>query len=104
MASNQAQSEERKKQALQMKMRRALDDSYAALEGQKNIQSFLAFSFEEALDNQIERISGADTRLRPNEITRVDRIKSNLTEAIASIKQIPPEAFLVAIKGRDVNT
>lgn len=104
MATQQEQSEERQKQSAQMKMRRALDDAYGALEGQKCTQTFLAFSFEEALDNQIERISGTSTRLRPNEIDRVKRVRDSLTEAVAAIKQVPPEAFLIAIKGRDVNT
>lgn len=83
-------------------MRRALDDAYGALEGQKATQAFLSFSFEEAMDNQIDRISGTSTRLRPNELDRVARIKSQLVEAVAAIKQVPPEAFMQK-SDRDVN-
>jgi hypothetical protein len=102
--SKQDVSAERKKQADQMKMRRALDDAYGALEGQKNIQSFTAFTFEEALDNQIERISGTSSRLRPNELDRVSKVRENLTEAITAIKKAPPESFLPVSSTRDVNT
>lgn len=104
MASKQEQSEERRKQSAQMKMRRVLDDAYGALEGQKCTQSFLAFSFEEALNNQIERLSGTSTRLRPNELERVTRVRDSLREAVAAIKQVPPEAFLATTSERDVNT
>lgn len=104
MASQQEQAQERSKQSLQMKMRRALDDAYGALEGQKCIQTFSAFSFEEALDNQIERIAGASTRLRPNELDRVARTKSSVLEAVDAIKQVPPEAFMSEVPSRDVNT
>lgn len=104
MASTQDHAEERKKQAAQVKMRRMLSDAYAALEGQKSIQAFTSFSFEEALDNQIDRISGSSSRIRPNELDRVARIEMGLQEAVKAIKQVPPEAFLEAISGRDVNT
>lgn len=104
MASDQSKSEEREKQAAQMKLRRALDDAYGSLEGQRTTQSFLAFSFEEAMSNQIERISGASSRLRPNELDRVERIRSNLVTAVEAIKKIPPEAFMATVDGRDVNS
>ncbi len=104
MASEQDKLEERTKQTQQMKMRRALDAAYGALEGQKCIQSFTTYSFEEALDQQIEAISGTGSRLRPNELDRVERIRQDLVTAVASIKEVPPEAFLPKSEGRDVNT
>lgn len=95
---------EQQKQQDQLKLRIALNDAYAALEGQKSVQSFLAFTFEEAISNQIDRLTGTSTRLRPNELDRVNNIQQTLTNAIAQIKQTPPEDFLEPNQGRDVNT
>lgn len=102
--SPQGLSTDQQKQQDQMKMREALGDAYAALVAQQNTQSFVAFTFEEAAANQLDRLTGPSTRLRPNEVDRVTRIRDNLTTAIAAIKKIPPEAFLEPNEGRDVNT
>jgi hypothetical protein len=104
VASDKDKSEERAQQTAQMKMRSAINDAYAALQGDAATQSFVAFTFEEAVDSQIERISGTSTRLRPNELDRVTAIQNNLTQAIQVIKQSPPSAFMAPDPTRDVNT
>lgn len=85
-------------------MRRALNDSYAVLEATKYTTTAIAFSFEEAMAQQIERIEGQGSRIRPSELERVDRIEKSLLQAVEEIKQIPPEEFAARIRGRDVNT
>jgi len=85
-------------------MKVALNDAYAALLAQAATQSFIAFTFEEALTSQIASISGPSTRLRPNELDRITQIQSNLTQAISVIKQTPPADFLPPDASRDVNT
>lgn len=82
----------------------ALNDAYAQLESEKAIQSFNAFTFEEALANQIERIEGESTKIRPNELDRTERIYQNLVKAVEELKQVPPEKFLTKDNARDVNT
>ena len=57
-----------------------------------------------AADQQIERIEGKGTATRPNELERVDKIESDLLNAVAQIRDIPPENFLLADPTRDVNT
>jgi len=93
-----------KLQAQNLEIRENLNNAYAAVEGEKAVQSFSAFTFEDALDAQIERIIGAGTDVRPNELRRVDKIESNVISAVAKVKALPPSAFLEAKNERDVNT
>lgn len=104
MATKEETAEEANKQQAHLKQRTALNNAYAAIEGQKSIQSFTAFTFEEALDNQIERIEGESSRLRPNELDRVKRVEEEVIKAAEEIKKIPPEQFLQQDESRDVNT
>jgi len=97
-------NEEGKLQKFHLNQRRAVNNAYAALEGQKNTQSFASFTFEDAVDLQIERIEGEGTKLRPNELERVDRIEQGLIKAVEQLKEVPPEQFLEADPDRDVNT
>lgn len=93
-----------KLQSQNLAIREHLNDAYAAVEGQKAVQSFAAFTFEDALDEQIERIEGADTDMRPNELHRVDRVETNVLAAVAKIKALPANAFVEPRDERDVNT
>jgi hypothetical protein len=85
------------------RFRESLSNAYTALQSERVIQSFSAFTFEEALDAQIERIEGAGTQLRPNELDRVDRILSQVVESVEQIKALPPESFVKPSGTDDVN-
>ena len=104
MADRQDTSTEHELQSLHVKQRQAINDAFAQLEGEKTVQSFNAFTLEEALDLQIERIEGESTRIRPNELDRTERVYQNLTTAAEELKKIPPEMFLSKDSSRDVNT
>jgi hypothetical protein len=93
-----------KLQSQNLEIRESLNNAYAAIEGQKSVQSFAAFTFEDALDLQIERIEGADTDARPNELHRIDKIENNVVAAVAKVKAMPPTAFVEPRDDRDVNT
>jgi hypothetical protein len=84
--------------------RQALSDVYSALEAEKTINSFSAFTLEEALDAQIERISGQSTKLRPNVLERVDSMESKLLQAAEQLKATNPEDFVEKNENGDVNT
>jgi len=103
MAQDQ-DNEEKSLQQFNLNQRRAINNAYAALEGQKNINSFSAFTFEDAMDLQIERIEGTGSKLRPNELERVDNIEQEMIKAVAELKDVPPEQFLKPDEDRDVNT
>jgi hypothetical protein len=91
-------------QSQNLTLRTALNDAYAAVNGNKAVQSFSALTFEDLADQQIQRISGTDTQTRPNELHRVQNILTNLTQAVAQIKALPPESFADQDPNRDVNT
>ena|SRR5215204_844093 len=103
MASKE-DNEARASQTKNLMERIALSDGYAAMLGQQSIQSFNAFTFEEALDAQIERIEGKGTDRRPNALVRVDRIEGSLLQAISVLKNTAPEEFIEPSDDQDVNT
>lgn len=87
-----------------LELRQAIGDAYAAIESAKTTQTFAALTFEDLLDQQIERISGASTQLRPNALDRITQIVNNVTTAVTQIKALPPEQFQQSDATRDVNT
>lgn len=87
-----------------LELRRAISDAYAFVEGQKLVQSFSAVTFEELLDQQIERIEGASTTQKPNEIDRVTRVEQDVISAVAKIKKMPDDAFRKTPEDNGVNT
>lgn len=89
---------------LNLELRRVLNDSVGAVLGRQTTESFFALTFEELADQQIERIEGKGTDVRPNELERVSKIESDLLNAVAQIRNIPPENFLLSDPGKDVNT
>lgn len=93
-----------KLQAQNLELRKALSDAYSAVEGQKSVQSFNALTFEDLVDQQIERISGKDTQARPNDLNRIQKVLANVVDAVAKIKAMPPENFAKQDEQRDVNT
>lgn len=104
MSGTASKKDDPKLQSQNLKLRTAISDAYAAVEGYKSVQTFNAITFEDLADQQIERISGKDSQSRPNELNRVKRVVENLKQAVAQIKTLPPEAFADADKDRDVNT
>jgi hypothetical protein len=76
-----------------LKLRRQFSNAYAAIMGTQTSKEFSAFTFEEALQQQLDRIQGESTKLRPNELERVDKIESELLSAVEQTKALPPESF-----------
>jgi uncharacterized protein YicC (UPF0701 family) len=91
-------------QDLSLRLRRQVSNAYAAVRGEQTAKDFAAYTFEEALDAQIERIEGEGTQLRPNLLDRVTRIETELVSAVEEIKAMPPESFIEPNPDEDVNT
>jgi hypothetical protein len=104
MASEKERGQDQATQAQNLKEREALGNAYASLLGQKDVQSWASFTFEEALDTQIEDIEGASTAKRPNQLDRVTRIEQSALNAIAKLREVPPEQFIDPDDEADVNT
>jgi len=90
-ASDKDQQAEQQDEAL--RLRRQFSEAYAALLGTQTARDFSRYTFEEALDQQIERIEGAGTSLRPNLLDRIEKIKQNVISAVRQTKEMPPESF-----------
>jgi hypothetical protein len=104
VSTKDQENEERRVMAQHSAQRRAINNSYASLLADASIESFQAFTFEEAVDAQIERIEGAGTDIRPNLKDRTDRIRNSVVKAAEELKKIPPDQFLDKDPERDVNT
>jgi hypothetical protein len=91
-------------QDLSLRLRRQLSNAYASILGEQTAKDFSAFTFEEAVDAQIERIEGEDTEMRPNLRNRVLKIKNETLKAVEEIKNMPPEAFIEKKEDEDANT
>ena len=87
-----------------VQQRQALSDVYGALEGEKVTNAFSAYTFEEALEAQVKRISGPGTKIRPNALERVDNMESKLLQSVAQLKDTDPELFREPDEDQDVNT
>jgi hypothetical protein len=104
MATTEEKNEADAKQLRNIRQRESLSNAYAALLGEQNIQSFTAFTFEEGMDALIEDIEGEDSEIHPNQLKRVERIRGNLLKAVAEIREIKPEEFVLKNEEEDVNT
>ena len=105
MTDNQSsQNEEEAKQELADELRRAVSSAYAFVRGQETNDSFLAITFEEVLDQQIERIEGEGTALRPNVLDRITKLKEDILAAVESIKAQPDDFFKAHDDAQDAVT
>jgi len=104
MATKDETNEEQSLQRAHIRQRRAVNNALGSLLGSHNNQAFQAFTFEDAVDLQIERIEGKGTPLRPSRLDHVDRIEKELIQAVAALKTVPPERFVEASPDEDVNT
>lgn len=89
---------------LNFQLRLVINQSLGAVQGRQTAEAFAAITYEELANQQIERITGPGTTTRPNELERINKIESDMTNAVAQIRNIPPENFLMRDTSRDVNT
>lgn len=89
---------------LTFQMRRVVNQAYSALRGQESVQTFAAYTLEDALDEQIEAIEGSPKNRRANKLEVVDSVENDLLSLADKIKKTPPEAFTQKNEGKDVNT
>jgi hypothetical protein len=88
MATEQEKTREKEEDTQTQRLRGALNDAYAFVLGQQSVRSFAAYTFEDALDAQIERIDGTSTAIRPNELERVERIREKVVAAAAEVEEL----------------
>ena len=96
--------QDEKQQALNLELRQDIGNAYAAVKGSELSKGFASVTFEELLDQQIERISGKSFDQRPNELERVDKTEQRLLAAVEKIRALPPEFFRRPDPNKDVNS
>jgi len=96
--------EDQKADDLSFELRQNINDAYAFVEGAKSTQTFATVTFEDLMDQQIERLVGKDTESRPNPLHRIDKVEQRLKSTIEQIKKVPPEAFRLRDERDAVNT
>jgi len=104
MAEGNTNDEAAQQQEQNLQLREALNNAYGFIEDQKSVQTFSTITFEELMDQQIERLVGADTDSRPNVFNRITKIKESVVKAVENIKSLPDNAFVDADPDTDVNT
>src|SRR5437879_4280318 len=104
MANNPKSEAEQSSDQLAFELRQAVSNAYAFVKGRESVQSFASFTFEDAMDRQIEAIEGKDSPSRPNQLHRVDKIENDIVTAAQKIKSLPPELFNEPDASKDVNT
>jgi|SRR5690606_15383009 len=97
-------NQEREALDLNFELRRILSNSYNYVLGQQATQSFSAITYEELANEQIERIEGAGTPVRPNELERLTRIEREVVSLVEQVREIPPDQFILRDEAADVNT
>lgn len=103
MATAKKPTAEEERQDRNLELRTSLNNAFAAVEAQKKTKSFDAVTFEELLDDQIQRLSVGSQR-RPSSLERVQRTLNDLTKAIKQINDMPADAFAKPDSSKDVNT
>jgi len=97
-------SEDQKGDELNFELRKNINDAYAFVEGSKSTQTFATVTFEDLMDQQIERLVGKDTAARPNPYHRIEKIEQAMKSTVAKIKSLPADAFVLRDKNDSVNT
>jgi len=98
------EKEDQKADDLSFELRQNINNAYAFLEGAKSTQTFAMVTFEDLMDQQIERLVGKDSESRPNPYNRISKVERSLKTTIEQIKKIPPEAFKLRDARDSVNT
>lgn len=96
--------EDQKIDDLNFELRQNINDAYAFVESSKNTQTLATVTFEDLMDQQIERLSGKDTEARPNPLNRIKKVETQIKAIIAQIKKLPDNAFRVRDTRDSVNT
>lgn len=84
-------------------IRRDLENGYAFVEGHRYTETAAAFTIEEGMDRFIERMTGKPP-FRPNELDKIQAVRSRVLAAVEKAKTISPEAFIKANAESNVNT
>lgn len=84
--------------------RRVLASAISELRSQEVREAFSSLSIEELVDQQIDFLAEGTDPVRPPRLKRIQKLRQELTDAIAAVRATPPENFRQADVTEDVNT
>ena len=73
-------------------LREAVNNAYGYLKGSETTSSFQAVTFEEAMQRQLDVITGANGA-GPSEIQQIQKVQSDLASCINTIQSTSPDQF-----------
>lgn len=87
---------------LSIELRRILGDAYSFVRGSQFTQTVANITFEELIDQAIQRIEGTDNRslVRCTKLDRVKKIKEEVISAVTTAKSKPPEQWIIESDSR----
>lgn len=87
-----ASSTKTKQGKLSMQMREILAEAYAFVRGRQYMETAANLTYEELLDEAINRIEGTKGRkeIRSTLLERVQKIKQDISTAVDTVKSKPP--------------
>lgn len=82
---------------LNLKMREMLASAYGFVRGRQYTDSISNITYEELLDKAIDRIEGTRGRsdVRATKLDRIEKIKSEIAQAVTTVKSKPPSAWKI---------
>jgi hypothetical protein len=89
-----AKSEQTK---LNLRMREIVNNAYSFVRGREYTKQMSNVTFEQLLDEAIDRIEGTPGKvpLRATNLDRVKKIKNDITSAVDTIKAKPPSSWVL---------
>jgi hypothetical protein len=92
-----AASTKEKQGKLSMQMREVLSNAYSFVRGRQYTEQMANITYEELLDEAINRIEGTKgrTELRPTLLERITHIKEEVSQAVDTVKKKPPSYWTI---------
>ena len=89
-------TKERQKR-LNLQLRETLANAYTFIRSRQYTESVANITYEELLDQAVGRIEGTEGRneVRSTKLERVQKIKSEISQAVATVKSRPPQEWAI---------
>lgn len=91
-----------KQTKLNLKMREILGDAYGFVRGREYTRQIANTTYEQLLDRAIHAIEGTkgQNEVRATKIERIAKIKTEVANAVATVKKRPPESWAIESDSR----
>ncbi len=102
--STEGQTPRRSAREQLREFRRVVADAVGELRSAEIRNTYSALSLEELMDKHIQSLTGNDDPMRPSRLSRLNKVKDDLSNSIEAMKEVPPDLFRRQDTDGDVNT